>query len=74
LALQANLYDPSAPLKVLALAVLGLAGAWLAGRWSSRSMSKRLNGIALIVGLIILVELVPLAATKIIAISTTHGG
>jgi hypothetical protein len=50
-------------LAVLALAVLGLAGAWVAGRWSSRS--KWLNGIAIIIALIILVEFVLLAATTI---------
>jgi hypothetical protein len=61
--LRVNLDDPITPLAVLALAVLGLAGAWLAGRWSSRS--KSFNGIALIIGVIILVELILIAASTI---------
>ena len=60
--LRVNLDDPIALLAILALAVLGLAGAWLAGRWSR---SKWLNAIALVIRLIILVELILLAATTI---------
>lgn len=63
LPLRVNLVDPIAPLAMLALAVLGLAGAYFARRWSSRS--KWLDGIALIIGLIILVELMLLAVTTI---------
>jgi hypothetical protein len=59
--LRVDLYNSIALLTLLALSVLGLAGAWVAGRWSSRS--KSLDSIALIIGLIILVELVLLVAT-----------
>ena len=66
LALRVNLDDPIALLVMLALAMLGLAGAWLAGRWSGGS--KRLDGITLIIRVIILVELILLAATTIFSL------